>query len=169
MRYDVIIIGGDVRDAEFGLQYLKSGKTVCLIAEGGIIGSPQARAAYAKAGGIILMSDKVEKVDVNPDGTVDSLRTANLGATPLKADLYILASGRFVAGGLKSDMTHVWEPIFGADVQFAEDPESWCKEDFFAPQPFESFGVKTDNDGHVLKDGKPIANLIAMGSIIAKQ
>lgn len=168
MKFDVIIIGGDPQDAEFGLRYLKKGKSVCLIAEGGIIGSPDARAAYAKAGGTVLLGDKVEKVEVDPDGAVDSLRTANLGATPLKAELYILASGRFVSGGLKADMTHVWEPVFGADVQYGEDPEQWSAEDFFAPQPFESFGVKTDPDGHVLKGGKPIANLIAMGSMTAK-
>ena len=170
MKFDVIIIGGDHQDAVEGLRYIREGRSVCLIAKGGLIGvSPEARAEFAHSGGTLLCSDEVASVDYNADGSIQSIETVNLKGTKLTADLYVLAAGRFVPGGLKSDMNHVWEPVFGADVQYAEDPETWCAEDFFAPQPFEKFGVLTDAEGRVLKGGKPVANLKAFGEIIAKQ
>lgn len=168
MRYDVIIIGGDQLDAAIGLKYLKKGLSVCLIAEGGVIGNPDSRAEFIHAGGVLLLGDHVQAVEW-AGGEVASLHTSNLGTTPLSARIYILAPGRFVSGGLKADMNRVWEPVFDADVFYEPDPEKWCDEDFFAPQPFESFGVLTDPDGLVLKDGKPVANLRAEGSIIAAQ
>ncbi|MBO4469291.1 MAG: FAD-binding protein [Bacteroidales bacterium] len=168
MKFDVIIIGGDRKDAEAGLNWLFEKKSVCLIARGGLIGvSPEERAKFVQAGGTLLCSDAVSKVEWNEDGSVARLWTENLGQTPLEADLYVLAAGRFVSGGLRSDMNRVWEPVFGADVQFEPDPEKWCSEDFFAPQPFEGFGVKTAAPNKVLKDGKPVRNLIAYGEIIA--
>ena len=170
MKFDVIIIGGDRRDAEAGLYWIIEKKTVCLIAKGGLIGvSPEERARFAQAGGTLLCSDAVKKVEWNEDGSVARLFTENLGETPLEADLYVLASGRFVSGGLKSDMDKVWEPVFGADVEFEPDPEKWCSEDFFAPQPFEKFGVRTAAPNLVVKGGKPVKNLIAYGDIIAKK
>lgn len=168
MKFDVIIIGGDRCDAAEGLRYIKEGKSVCLIAEGGHLDSPEDRLAFAHAGGTLLLGDSVARVEWTEDGSVASLFTVNLGSTPLEAPLYVLASGRFFTKGLCSDMDKVWEPVFGADVSFGEDPSKWCcAEDFFAPQPFESFGVLTSGDGHVLKDGKPVSNLIACGSILA--
>ena len=170
MKFDVIIIGGDRRDAEAGLYWIIEKKTVCLIAKGGLIGvSPEERARFTQAGGTLLCSDAVKKVEWNEDGSVARLFTENLGRTPLEADLYVLASGRFVSGGLKSDMDKVWEPVFGADVEFEADPEKWCSEDFFAPQPFEKFGVRTAAPNLVVKGGKPVKNLIAYGDIIAKK
>lgn len=170
MKYDVIIIGGDRRDAEAGLYWIIEKKSVCLIARGGLIGvSPEERVKFVRAGGTLLCSDAVSKVEWNEDGSVARLFTENLGSTPLEADLYVLASGRFVTGGLKADMNTVYEPLFGADVEFEPDPEKWCDEDFFAPQPFEKFGVKTAAPNLVVKDGKPISNLIAYGDIIAKK
>ena len=170
MKFDVIIIGGDRKDAEVGLYWIIEKKSVCLIAKGGLIGvSPEERARFVQAGGTLLCSDAVKKVEWNEDGSVKRLFTENFGDTPLEAERYILASGRFVSGGLKSDMEKVWEPVFGADVEYDKDPEKWCDEDFFAPQPFEKFGVKTLAPNMVLKDGKPIKNLQAFGDIIAKK
>ena len=170
MKYDIIIIGGDPKDAELGIKWLGEQKSVCLIARGGLVGvSPENRVKFVKAGGTLLCSDAVKTVEWNEDGSVARVFTENLGNTPLAAERYYLASGRFVSGGLRSDMDKVWEPVFGADVEFEPDPEKWCDEDFFAPQPFEKFGVKTDAEGRALKDGKPVANLVAFGEIIAKR
>ena len=169
MKFDVIIIGGDHNDAAEGLRYIAEGKTACLIAKGGLIGAPPtARAEFAHKG-TLLCSDEVASVEYKADGSVQSIETVNLKGTKLTADLYVLAAGRFVSGGLRSDMDKVWEPVFGADVEYEADPEQWCDEDFFAPQPFEKFGVLTSPDGHVLKGGRPVANLMAFGEIIAKK
>ena len=83
------------------------------------------------------------------------------------ASVYVLATGRFFTRGLVSDMNSIRESVFGADVQFDPDPSRWCVEDFFAAQPFESFGVVVDEDQHPLKNGKAIVNLYAAGGILA--
>ena len=79
----------------------------------------------------------------------------------------MLATGRFFTKGLVSTMDSIRESVFGTDVLFDEDPSRWCVEDFFAIQPFETFGVKVDEDQHPLKNGKSIVNLLAAGGILA--
>ena len=95
---------------------------------------------------------------------VISVKTAN-GIT-LEAAEFVLATGRFFSRGLVADMEGVREPVFGADVDFPEDRTKWFDPDFFAPQPFESFGVKTDKAGRILKGGKPVENVFAVGKIL---
>ena len=63
-------------------------------------------------------------------------------------------------------MEKVYEPVFGCDVEFESDRSKWCVDDFFAAQPFESFGVKTSEEGNALKEGKIIENLLVTGDIL---
>ena len=100
------------------------------------------------------MGDRVREVKWESDTKVEALFTENLGDTPLQAGCFVLCSGRFFTRGLKSDMEKVYEPVFGCDVEFEPDRSKWCVDDFFAAQPFESFGVKTSEEGNALKEGK---------------
>ena len=95
---------------------------------------------------------------------VCAIRTAN-GIT-LEASEFVLATGRFFSRGLIADMEGVREPLFGADVDFPADRSKWFDPDFFAPQPFEGFGVKTDKKGRILKGGKAVENVFAIGKIL---
>ena len=95
---------------------------------------------------------------------VCAIRTAN-GIT-LEAAEFVLATGRFFSRGLIADMEGVREPLFGADVDFPADRSKWFDPDFFAPQPFEGFGVKTDKKGRILKGGKAVENVFAIGKIL---
>ena len=95
---------------------------------------------------------------------VAAIRTAN-GVT-LEASEFVLATGRFFSRGLIADMEGVREPLFGADVDFPADRSKWFDPDFFAPQPFEGFGVKTDKKGRILKGGKAVENVFAIGKIL---
>lgn len=90
--------------------------------------------------------------------------TAN-GLT-LEAEEFVLATGRFFSKGLVADMDTVRESLFGADVDFPADRSEWFDPDFFAPQPFESFGVKTDAKGRILIGGKAVENVYAVGKIL---
>ena len=81
------------------------------------------------------------------------------------ADDYILATGKFFSRGLFSDKEHIWEPVFGADVDYDPDRTKWYEREFDAPQPFMKFGVRTDADGHVSVGGQIIVNLTAVGDI----
>ena len=96
-----------------------------------------------------------------------AVKTLNYDDRPLEARVFILAGGKFFSMGLRSDSERVFEPVFGSDVEFIPGRENWYSPDFFAPQPFMGFGVKTDTHGRVLFGGKPALNLYAVGSIVA--
>lgn len=164
MRYDIIIVGGDPGDAVLAKTMVEKGFKTLLIC-GGRLSGDSSREEFRRAGGTLLMSDKVTDVEWDGD-RVQSLRTANLKSTPLQSDRYILCSGRFFTRGLMSDDTRIWEPVFGCDVKYDTDRSRWCKEDFFAEQPFESFGVEVAPDSRAMKNGNPVENLWACGEIL---
>lgn len=166
MRFDDIIIGGDSHDWELGVSLLSEGRSVCLMAFGGIPSAPDVRGPFVKAGGTLFINDKVREVKWASEGTVGALYSINLGDTPLEASRYFLASGRFVSGALVAEADTVREPLFGADVDYIEGHSNWCADDFFDIQPFESFGVKIDAEGHLLIGGKAAANVYAWGKIL---
>ena len=92
--------------------------------------------------------------------------SAGLGmaqARELTGDNYILASGSYFGHGLIADIEKIIEPVFGADVLFDADRNSWYDKDFFARQNYIGFGVATDGS---FKDGSAIGNLYASGSIL---
>jgi Anaerobic glycerol-3-phosphate dehydrogenase len=51
-------------------------------------------------------------------------------------------------------------------MDYSEDRNAWYNEEFFESQPYMNFGVKTDADLHPFKDGEPVRNLYAIGSIL---
>ena len=179
MRYDAVVIGGGRSGCAEALRRASDGQKVCLVAAGLTLhslepelkGKPYAELhALTKAGIAVLRGDIVEKVQwsaceaIASGRRVRTVRTAN-GIT-LEAAEFVLATGRFFSRGLVADMEEVREPLFGADVDFPADRSKWFNPDFFAPQPFESFGVKTDKAGRILKGGKPVENVYAVGKIL---
>ena len=164
MKHDIIIIGGDSSDALLAKSMVEKGYRTLLIC-GGRLSADNSREEFRKAGGTLLMSDKVSEVEW--DGAkIAALKTENLKSTRLQADRYILCSGRFFTRGLLSDDSRIWEPVFGVDVQFEPDRSKWCNEDFFAEQPFESFGVEVAADGRALKNGAVVENLWVCGEVL---
>ena len=116
-------------------------------------------------GGTFLMGDEVTSAALH-DGVVSSITSRKLDTVRLFADHFILASGGFFSKGIVSTPTQVYEPLFGLDVDYPEDRNAWYDPDFFAPQPYMDFGVKTDPQLHALKDGEPVKNLFAVGSVL---
>ena len=110
-----------------------------------------------------MRGDTAEEV-VWAAGEATAIHTSN-GIT-LEAGEFVLATGRFFSRGLIADMNGVHESLFGADVDFPADRSKWFDPDFFAPQPFEGFGVKTDKKGRILKGGKAVENVFAIGKIL---
>ena len=119
--------------------------------------------AFVYAGGTFLMGDEVLASEVS-EGRARSVRTANLGAIDVEADHFVLASGHFFAKGLLSTPKAVLEPVFGLDVSYPADRNSWYDIDFFAKQNYLGFGVETDQDFHPFKDGSPVGNLYVIGA-----
>ena len=116
-------------------------------------------------GGTFLMGDEVTSAALH-EGIVSSITTRNLDTVRLFADHFILASGGFFSKGLASTPSQVYEPLFGLDIDFAQDRNDWYDADFFASQPYMDFGVKTDAELHPMKDGEPVRNLFAIGSVL---
>jgi len=87
------------------------------------------------------------------------------------ADRYILATGRFIGGGLKADTVKIFEPIFNLPVHQPKSREDWFETNFFAdpPHPIHQAGILIDSSFRpVGETGSLISeNLWAAGSILA--
>ena len=123
------------------------------------------KTAFEAAGGVFLMGDKVNGVEMK-DGRVISVKTANLEDISLSADTFVLATGSYFGHGLVADRNTVSETVFGLDMDCAEDRNSWYDPNFFKAQGYLSFGVITDGDLKGVKDGQTIDNLYVAGSIL---
>ena len=165
MRFDIVIIGGGPAGIGIGLALQKAGKKCAVVAEGlSLIEAP--RREFVQAGGTLLPGDSVLEGKFE-GATLRSVITRNLTGTALEADCFVLATGKFFSKGLISTMDGIYEPVFGCDVYYDKDRDKWVDPDFFADQPFERFGVLTDENGLVSIDGKRVDNLYAAGEVLA--
>lgn len=164
MKFDVIIIGGGLSGLTAGNTLIRGGLDVAIIS-GGLSYHKTPRTEFTRGGGTFLLGDTVTDGVFEGD-TLSLVHTKNLGQSPLVAGNYILATGKFASGGLVSTPDKIYEPLFGCDVQYDPDRSRWCDPDFFAPQPFEKFGVITDGTGRVRIGGRTISNLFAVGEIL---
>ena len=124
------------------------------------------RHRFESLGGVFMAGDTVIGADFD-NNKVNKVYTTNHEEIPLEASAFVLASGSFFSRGLTSTPTGISEPIFGADVVAEPNRSDWYSTDVFAPQRYMEFGVATDRNFHVLKEGKTISNLYAIGSILS--
>jgi glycerol-3-phosphate dehydrogenase subunit B len=91
----------------------------------------------------------------------------------IKANSVLLATGRFLGGGLQSDHTTVTEPIFNLPVFQPENRERWHGDRFFehGGHAINQAGLETDDKLRPLNaNGQPAyENLFAAGIILAHQ
>lgn len=92
-------------------------------------------------------------------------------ATEYRADRYILATGRFLGGGLWAEMERIVEPLFHLPVFQPGKREEWFGERFFDPEahPIHRAGIVTDTTLRPVDDqGRVVLeNVHAAGSILA--
>jgi len=172
MKYDAVIIGGGASGCAEAISRYDKGQKVCVVTAGltlhslepGFVGQPYKELKTLTDLGIaVLRGDTVVSGDWE-GMTLKEVHTAN--GVDLQADQFILATGRFFSKGLVADMQGIREPLFGADVDAPEDRTQWFNTDFFAPQPFESYGVKTTKDGRIYINGTAAENVFAIGKIL---
>lgn len=91
----------------------------------------------------------------------------------LQAQMVILATGRFMGGGLKADRQVVRETLFGLPVYQPAGRAHWHREEFLDPRghPVNRAGIDIDASFRPLDaSGRPAhARLFAAGSILAHQ
>ncbi len=126
----------------------------------------QLRRRFQQLNGLMMPGDAVLRAETQHQN-VSAIFTRNHGEVPLRAKNVVLASGSFFSGGLEAKFSGIREPVFGLDIHAPATREAWCHEDFFSPQPYLQAGVAVDESFHPLRDGRPIENLYAIGSVLA--
>jgi glycerol-3-phosphate dehydrogenase subunit B len=89
-----------------------------------------------------------------------------------RASAFVLATGKFVGGGLDAQRRRVFESLFDLPVQFPGKRGDWFRPQLLTleGQPFNTFGVEVnDNLQPVDTEGKVVyRNLFAAGGILAR-
>ena len=116
-------------------------------------------------GGTVLSGDSVIKTE-EKDGKISKVYTANHGDFAFEADNFVLATGSFFSKGLMATPYDIRETVFGADVVCSQNRADWYNPSYFEPQNYMSYGVVTDSNFNVVKNGKSIKNLYAIGSVL---
>jgi glycerol-3-phosphate dehydrogenase subunit B len=122
-------------------------------------------------GATFLIGNPVTGADVK-DGRCEGITLQNQPLeTVYHAERYVLATGRFLGGGLSSDMERIAEPLFHLPVSQPESRGEWFRERFFQPEahPIHRSGIVVDAALRpVDKEGKIIlSNVWLAGSILA--
>lgn len=125
----------------------------------------QLRRQFITSGGTWLAGDEVTQIH-HQNGAVDAIFTSLQGDIPLQPKFTVLASGRFFSNGLIADKDAVREPILDLELLHNSPRKNWYQRDFFLSQPWQHFGLKTDDQLRPLLDGQPLNNLFAIGSLL---
>ena len=85
------------------------------------------------------------------------------------ADRFILATGRFIGGGLIADRERISEPIFNLPVSQPGSQEEWFGKSFFDEHPIHRSGILTDPSLRpIAETGEPILeNVRVAGTILS--
>ena len=122
-------------------------------------------------GATFLMGHPVSGANVK-DGRCEGITVQNPPlATEYRADRYILATGRFLGGGLWAEMDRIVEPLFHLPVFQPGERGKWFGERFFDPEahPIHRAGIVTDAELRPVDETGRVAleNVRAAGSILA--
>jgi glycerol-3-phosphate dehydrogenase subunit B len=85
------------------------------------------------------------------------------------ADRFILATGRFIGGGLKADEEKLFDPLFNLPVLQPGPRDNWFANSFFNSHPIHEAGILTDSSFRPVdeKGEQLLDNVWIAGSILA--
>ena len=121
---------------------------------------------FMQLGGTYMLGDTVNKVDFE-NNHISKIFTVNHGNIPLRGEEYVLCSGSFFSEGLVALPNDVVDPICGLDVDYISDRKEWFASDVFDQQNYESFGIRTNETFHGIKNGQAISNLHVCGASLS--
>ena len=115
---------------------------------------------------------KVSNVEFNKSGVTLYLHGA-MEDLEVEAQTVILATGRFLSGGLSSDRNQLAETLLGLPISQPENRESWYRQDYLDPRghPINRIGVEVDNSFRPIGPAQESFDkrLFASGAILAHQ
>lgn len=164
------VLGVDCKD---GVEYLKRklNREVAVVATlppsvPGLQVQTLLRRYFQELGGVYMLGDTA--VGYKSEGDrITAIYTRNHGDIPFLASNYVLTSGSFFSGGLEASNERISEPLFGVDVEYAANRGEWYDRDLFKRQAYESFGVKTDDTWHAVRQGRVVENLYVAGATLS--
>ncbi len=127
---------------------------------------------FPRKGLTVIPQQKVKSVEFGSDCV--SLELAdNFGPITIKAKVVIMATGRFLSGGLEAGMVSVVEPLLNLRVTQPASREEWYQKQYMDKRGHEinKCGVEVDDRFRPLgSDGRPVDNrLFAAGILLAHQ
>ncbi|MCP4996361.1 MAG: anaerobic glycerol-3-phosphate dehydrogenase subunit B [Gammaproteobacteria bacterium] len=128
--------------------------------------------AFPARGLTLVPQQKVERLELNNKNATLYLHD-NFGKVVIEAETVILATGRFLSGGLQAGRHSVRENLLDIPVIQPEHREDWYQAHYFDPRghPINRSGIEVDDSFRPLNShGKPISkHLFAAGILLAHQ
>lgn len=129
--------------------------------------------ALERAGVQLLFDRRVTRIEHSGSKCVRLLIGDEKSGEAVEANGFIIATGRFIGGGLSAGSQTVGEPLLDLLVLQPKKREEWHREHFLDPKghPLNRSGLAIDELFRPLaKNGRPaFENLFAAGSILANQ
>lgn len=152
---------------------LMQDKTICPVkyvstmpmSLGGMRAQLRLRHYFKLLGGIYMLGDTVTGGKIS-DNRLEAIYTVNLGGMALSGKNFVLATGSFFSHGIVATANEIIEPVFGLDVTSVGPRDEWYRESLYDNQAYMKFGVITDSDFFVSKDGRRIENFRAVGAVL---
>ncbi|MBF0357963.1 MAG: glycerol-3-phosphate dehydrogenase subunit GlpB [Magnetococcales bacterium] len=120
----------------------------------------------------LIPQHKVEKLELT-DGGARLFFKDPFGDVEIESQAVILATGRFLSGGLAAGQQSIRESLLNIPVSQPKGRDDWYSEKYFAPEGhgINRAGVEVDDNFRPLdEDGRPLSNrLFAIGTVLANQ
>jgi len=120
----------------------------------------------------LVPQHKVKRLAFEAKGVILNLEDS-FGDVEIEAQAAILATGRFLSGGLAADYDKVRETLVGLSVSQPDSRADWHRQHYFSPRghPINRAGIEVDGHFRPLEaTGKPAdERLFAAGTLLAHQ
>jgi len=124
---------------------------------------------FAALGGEYSAGDKITG-GIFSRGTLEHVLTENYGTMKHSAKYFVLSTGSYISGGLKSSFNKMEEPVFNLIFDGTDNRSQWYSDNFFDKKshPFLEYGVKTNKSFNPSdSNGKTVKNLFCAGAILS--
>lgn len=127
---------------------------------------------FPQRGLTLVPQQKVDRLHFTGEGALLELAD-NFGPITIEAKAVILATGRFLSGGLQADVTRISEPLLDLPVSQPASRAEWYRDQYTdrLGHPIHQAGIEIDLRGRPLdRNGEPVnPRLFAAGVILAHQ